>query len=256
MCRRHFVLASLVGSLLLGLGPLVGCAQQPDAGTDSPFAATPLDSLDAEKDVPYVITPQRVVERMLAVADVSEDDVVYDLGSGDGRFVITAAQQFGAEGVGVELDPQLVEQARTAARLAGVTDQVEFRRGDLFETDLSTATVVTLYLEPDLNLRLRPNLLLQLDPGDRVVSHDFGMGDWAPDRTETIGESTIHLWTIPGQVPDTLTQKYVSTHRGSSLSRSVAPPGALSAPHHRHDRSVNPRQKQPVGRHVRLNTGI
>ena len=207
MQQPRFVLSLLVGGIaLVVLTPLVGCAQQQDADSSAPFAATPLDSLNAEKDVPYVTTPQRVVERMLELADVSENDVVYDLGSGDGRFVITAAQQFGARGVGVEIDPQLVRQARSQARLAGVTDRVAFRQGDLFETDLREATVVTLYLEPDLNLRLRPKLLLQLDPGDRVVSHDFDMGAWTPDRTEKMGGSTIYLWTIPKQIPAPLAQ--------------------------------------------------
>lgn len=192
--------APVVHGLLFLLAPLVGCAQQPDQPSRTPT----LDSVAAEKDVPYVTTPQRVVERMLELADVSDDDVVYDLGSGDGRFVITAAQQFGARAVGVEIDSQLVETARSRARLAGVMDRVEFRRGNLFDTDLSDATVVTLYLEPDLNLRLRPKLLLQLDPGDRVVSHEFDMGAWTPDRTETMNGSSIYLWTIPDQMPETM----------------------------------------------------
>jgi SAM-dependent methyltransferase len=196
--QRSSVLALFFGGVLLvGLGPLPGCAQDRDgAAADSA----------ASKDVPYVTTPQRVVERMLAMADVSADDVVYDLGSGDGRFVITAAQQFGARGVGVEIDPQLVEQARAQARLAGVADRVTFRRGNLFDVDLREATVVTLYLEPDLNLRLRPRLLLQLDPGDRVVSHDFGMGAWTPDRVEKMDGSTLYLWTVPSRLPDSLSR--------------------------------------------------
>ena len=202
MPRPLLALGLWVSALCL---PWIGCAQQPDDPTAS--SAAPLDSVAANKEVPYVTTPQRVVERMLAVADVSEDDVVYDLGSGDGRFVITAAQQFGARGVGVEIDPDLVREARSKARLAGVADRVEFRQGDLFETDLREATVVTLYLEPDLNLRLRPKLLLQLDPGDRVVSHNFDMGAWTPDRTETMGNSTLYLWTIPDRIPDSLTQR-------------------------------------------------
>jgi 23S rRNA G2445 N2-methylase RlmL len=120
--------------------------------------------------------------------------------------VITAAQQFGARGVGIEIDPELVREARSQARLAGVADRVTFRQGNLFEVDLHEATVVTLYLEPDLNLRLRPKLLLQLDPGDRVVSHQFDMGTWTPDRTESMGRSTVYLWTIPDALPDTLAQ--------------------------------------------------
>lgn len=207
MQQRWFELSLLAGGLAVAiLSPLAGCAQQSDTGSTAPSSTSSLDSVEAGKDVPYVTTPQRVVERMLALAGVSEDDVVYDLGSGDGRFVITAAQQFGARAVGVEIDSQLVRRARAQARLAGVADRVEFRRGDLFETDLHAATVVMLYLEPELNLRLRPKLLLQLDPGDRVVSHDFDMGAWTPDRVEKIGDSTIYLWTVPDQVPDTLAQ--------------------------------------------------
>jgi SAM-dependent methyltransferase len=198
---RSFVFALLIGGgLLAALVPLTGCAQEQDR------PSVPIDTSDttAAKDVPYVTTPQRVVERMLEMADVSEDDVVYDLGSGDGRFVITAAQQFGARGVGVEIDPDLVREARSQARLAGVSDRVEFRQGNLFDVDLHEATVVTLYLEPDLNMKLRPTLLLQLDPGDRVVSHDFGMGSWTPDRIEKMDGSTLYLWSIPEKLPDSL----------------------------------------------------
>ena len=201
---RSFLLAFLLGvGLLVGLGPLPGCAQDRGGASRTGPSAPPADSAQS-KDVPYVTTPQQVVERMLAMADVSADDVVYDLGSGDGRFVITAAQQFGARGVGVEIDPELVREARAQARLAGVADRVTFRQGNLFDVALHEATVVTLYLEPDLNLRLRPTLLLQLDPGDRVVSHDFGMGSWTPDRVEKMNGSTLYLWTIPSQLPDSL----------------------------------------------------
>lgn len=193
-----------LGCALFGgaVAPLPGCAQHSDAPTPS----TSSDSIASEKDVPYVTTPQRVVERMLEMADVSEEDVVYDLGSGDGRFVITAAQQFGARAVGVELDPELVRQARSQARLAGVSDRVTFRQGDLFDVELDEASVVTLYLEPELNLRLRSKLLLQLDPGDRVVSHDFGMGAWTPEQVEKMEGSILYLWTIPEVVPDSLAQ--------------------------------------------------
>lgn len=190
------------GPVFSTLAPTAGCAQKPDTGPRT-NEAVPFDSIGT-KDVPYVATPQRVVERMLQLGEVSADDVVYDLGSGDGRFVITAAQQYGARGVGVEIDPQLVDQARANARLSGVTDRVEFRKQDLFEADLQDASVVVLYLEPELNLRLRPELLLQLDPGDRVVSHDFDMGTWTPDRVEKMEGSTLYRWTIPPQLPDSL----------------------------------------------------
>ena len=201
--RSRYKLLLAWGVLVVIITPLAGCAQ--DQGSARTAPSSTVDT-SISKDVPYVTTPQRVVERMLEMADVSQDDVVYDLGSGDGRFVITAAQQFGARGVGVEIDPQLVQQARSQARLAGVTDRVEFRQGNLFDVDLHDASVVTLYLEPDLNLRLRPKLLLQLDPGDRVVSHDFDMGSWTPDRVEKIGGSTIYLWTVPQTIPDSLAQ--------------------------------------------------
>ena len=183
-----------------------GCLQQPD--TDSAASATkPLDSIEVEKEAPYITTPQWVVERMLEMADVDEDDVVYDLGSGDGRFVITAARQFGARGVGIEINPRLLRRARTNAQLAGVADQVTFRQDDLYKADLREATVVTVYLDKKLNVRLRPRLLRQLDPGDRVVSHNYGMGAWTPDRVEQTGDRKIFLWTVPAQPPDSLLQQ-------------------------------------------------
>jgi predicted RNA methylase len=132
---------------------------------------------------------------------VTERDTVYDLGSGDGRIAIMAAREFGARAVGVEIVPKLVDEARRKAREAGVADRVTFRQGDLFEADLSGATVVTLYLLPDVNRRLRPRLLEQLDPGDRVVSHDFHMGEWIPDRTIETGDHTIYRWTVPQEIP-------------------------------------------------------
>jgi protein-L-isoaspartate O-methyltransferase len=189
---------ALVGTLLLlAAGPPAATAQLP--GT-SPTADT------TDKDVPYVPTAPSVVTRMLEVADVSETDVVYDLGSGDGRIPIAAAEQFGARAFGVEIDSGLVAKARAGAREAGVEDLVTFRRGDLFNVDLHDATVVTLYLWPEINVRLRPKLLRQLDPGDRIVSHDFRMGDWEPDRVVdagqgNTGEETIYLWVVPEEVP-------------------------------------------------------
>lgn len=202
MLRRPATSTVIYGLLLGLIAVLLGCGENQKRGSSSASN----DSVAVEKDVPYVSTPQRVVERMLQMADVSADDVVYDLGSGDGRFVITAAQQFGARAVGIEIDPRLIEEARAQARFAGVTNQVEFRRQNLFETNLTDATVVTLYLEPELNIRLRPKLFRQLAPGSRVVSHDFDMGAWTPDRKATVGNSTVYLWTIPKQVPESLTE--------------------------------------------------
>jgi ubiquinone/menaquinone biosynthesis C-methylase UbiE len=152
-------------------------------------------------EVPYVQTPTEVVTQMLRLAGVGGNDVVYDLGSGDGRLVVTAARDFGARGVGIEIDPQLVAQSAESARRAGVGDRATFRAGDLFDTDLSDATVVTLYLSPELNLRLRPKLLRELRPGARIVSHDFDMGDWPPSQTIRVASrdrlSNVFLWIVP-----------------------------------------------------------
>lgn len=153
----------------------------------------------AEPDVLYVPTPQPVVEAMLELAGVKTGDVVYDLGSGDGRIVITAAKKYGARGVGVEIDPALVKTATEAAAVAGVSDRVRFVAGDMFSADVREATVVTLYLLQSLNERLRPKLVRELNPGARVVSHVFNMGpEWPPEQTSQIGPSRIFLWTIPG----------------------------------------------------------
>ena len=155
---------------------------------------------------PYVATPQEVVDRMLEMAEVRPTDVVYDLGSGDGRIVITAAKKYGARGVGFELDEKLVRRAQDHARRAGVTRLVEFRQQDVMSVDLSPATVVTLYLLQDANLRLRPIILSQLPLGARVVSHKFHMGDWRPDRTEKVQATsgdvhTLYLWRIASRLP-------------------------------------------------------
>lgn len=148
-------------------------------------------------DVPFVPTPQPVVERMLEIAKVGKNDVVYDLGSGDGRMVITAAKKYGARGVGIDLDPQRVAEAKANAKKAGVQNKVSFRVGDLFKTDLSEASVVTLYLLNSVNRELRPQLWKQLKVGTRVVSHSFDMGDeWPPEKTETVDGSDIYYWTI------------------------------------------------------------
>ncbi|MDQ3270424.1 MAG: SAM-dependent methyltransferase [Pseudomonadota bacterium] len=151
-------------------------------------------------DVVYVPTPSKVVDAMLEAADVGPDDVLYDLGSGDGRIPITAAQRWGTRGVGVDIDPRRVGDAGSGARRAGVTDKVTFIEGDLFETELSDAPVITLYLLPSLNLRLRPTLL-EPEPGTRIVSHAFDMGDWKPEQTMEVDEATVYRWTVPEKVP-------------------------------------------------------
>lgn len=159
-------------------------------------------------DVPYVPTPPEVVDEMLRLGDPAPGDTLYDLGSGDGRIVIAAARRWGTTGVGVELDSGRVATAREKAAEAGVDGQVRFVRGDLFEADLRPADVVTLYLFPEVNLDLRPKLFEQLDPGDRVVSHDFDMGAWSADSVVRVatpdgGTSTVYLWVMPADVEGT-----------------------------------------------------
>ena len=151
-------------------------------------------------DVVYVPTPPKVVDAMLKAAGVGPDDVLYDLGSGDGRIPVTAAKRWGTRGVGIDIDPQRIREANRNAQQAGVTDKVRFIEGDLFEADLSEATVITLYLLPNLNLRLRPTLL-ELEPGTRIVSHAFDMGDWKPEQTIDVDGATVYRWTVPETVP-------------------------------------------------------
>jgi SAM-dependent methyltransferase len=158
-------------------------------------------------DVEYVPTPHNVVAEMLRLANVTKDDVLYDLGSGDGRVVIAAAKRYGARGVGIDIDPVRIRESRENARKAGVAKRVKFLEQDLFETDVREATVVTLYLLPKLNLQLRPKLLHDLKPGTRVVSHDFDMDDWHPDQVVkvpgTTYEHTVYYWVIPADVAGT-----------------------------------------------------
>jgi tRNA G37 N-methylase Trm5 len=149
-------------------------------------------------DVIFVPTPQNVVEAMLKMADVKAGDILYDLGSGDGRIPITAVQKFGvARATGIDIDPQRIKEANENAQKAGVTDKVKFLNQDLFTSDFKDATVITLYLLDSLNEKLRPKLLAELRPGTRIVSHAFRMGDWQPEKTETIDGRTIYFWTIP-----------------------------------------------------------
>jgi len=149
-------------------------------------------------DIHYVPTPNDVVAAMLAIADVGPSDVVYDLGSGDGRIVIAAAKR-GARGVGIELDPSLVAEANKNARRAGVADRVSFVEGDIFKTDVSPATVVTLYLLSSINERLRPKLLRELKPGARIVSHRFRMGTWEPEKSQKVSGKDVWLWRVPSR---------------------------------------------------------
>jgi SAM-dependent methyltransferase len=180
----------------------------------STVAQQALKPLEKKPEVPYVPTPDKVVAEMLKVAKVGKDDILYDLGSGDGRIVISAAKEFGTRGVGVDIDPARIKEARENAVQAGVADKVKFIQQDLFDTDIHEATVVTLYLLPELNRRLRPKLLSDLKPGTRVVSHNHDMGDWKPLKTlkvrvpheyiisKTLNvlvpfQHTIYYWVVP-----------------------------------------------------------
>jgi hypothetical protein len=189
--RAVAVAARLCGVFLVG-GLLAGTACAQDYG-----------------DTPYVPTPQNVVDRMLEVAKVGSKDYVIDLGSGDGRMIITAAKKLGARGFGVDLDTQLVKRANALAAKAGVADRAKFYARDLYQTDISPATVVTIYLLPEVNLMVRPKLLATLKPGTRIVSHDYDMGEWPPDLALTLDapdkpvgrdrKSKVFYWVVPAK---------------------------------------------------------
>jgi ribosomal protein L11 methylase PrmA len=183
MIRKCLVLATAL--LVVGLTQIFPAAQTRPALRDP--------------DVIFVPTPQSVVDAMLRLAKVTKDDVVYDLGCGDGRIVITAARQFGARGVGIDIDPQRIKESTANAVVAGVTDRVMFRQADIFadSTNLSDATVVTLYLLPSLNVKLLPKLRRELKPGTRIVSNSFDMGEWQAEQTMEVDGRTIYFWTIP-----------------------------------------------------------
>jgi hypothetical protein len=187
------------------------------------FAAWSAAALAQEPRVPYVPTPQDVVEKMLQMARVTASDYLIDLGSGDGRIVVTAAKKHGARGFGVDINPERVSEALANAQKNGVTDKAAFYQRDLFQTELSDATVISMYLLPRVNLELRPKLL-DLKPGTRIVSHDFSMGDWKPDAYERVysrekytgagGESEIYFWLVPAKVAGEWRWELASGGRG------------------------------------------
>ena len=183
----RFARALVFLTLILSLTPLAGFAQQ--AGTLR------------EPDVIYVPTPEQVVDAMLKLANVHKGDVVYDMGCGDGRMVVRAAKQYGVRGVGIDINPERIAEARDNAKQNGVTNLVTFRNEDLFEADIKEASVVTLYLLTSLNIKLRPKLWRDLKPGTRIVSHAFDMGDWAPEKKMEVDGRTIYLWTVPAKPP-------------------------------------------------------
>jgi hypothetical protein len=195
-CTRKSLVAAAAAALVLFAAPVLA---QP-AATPAPTQAAPAAPQTAPEprrpDVIFVPTPQEVVDEMLKLAKVGPKDVLYDLGSGDGRIPITAAKRYGTRGTGVDIDPERIKEANENLQKAGVGDKVKFIQGDLFEMDFSDATVVTLYLLPALNLKLRPKLL-QLRPGTRIVSHAFDMGDWKPEKVVNIGGRQIFYWRVP-----------------------------------------------------------
>ena len=197
------IAASLAAAALAGCSPnsQTGRTSAPNATTQPPANVAQVRPAENPLDVPYVPTPDAVVEHMLKVAKVNSGDLLYDLGSGDGRIVVTAAKRYGARGVGYDLNPKRIDESNENARKAGVADRVRFAEQDLFEADLTGATVVTLYLLPDVNLKLRPKLLKDLAPGTRVVSHNYGMGDWEPISVDEIDvdgvKHFVYYWTVP-----------------------------------------------------------
>ena len=181
----------LCGIILAASTAEIGCSEQPTSATSSL----------REPDVHYEPTSPDVVQVMFRLANVKSGEVVYDLGCGDGRIVITAVREFGARGVCVDIDPQRIAESRENARAAGVTENIRFLNQDLFEADVSEASVVMLFLSPELNLKLRPKLLRELKPGARIVSHWHDMGDWKPQKVVRVRSSgrerSVYLWTIP-----------------------------------------------------------
>jgi len=172
-------------------------------------------------DVHYEPTPQLIVEDLLKMAEVNRNDIVYDLGCGDGRFVITAAKKYGARGVGIDIDPERIKESNRNARIAGVMDQVKFIKADLFETDIREANVVALYLLPDLNMQLRPKLLTDLKPGSRVVSYEFDMYDWQPDKMGRLGRNRYYFWVVPTEVAGKWRWNFPATKGGEQFFLSL-----------------------------------
>ena len=195
-------LATAITSLALHAGPANAQAQsaKPHSAQAQPDQTRPAQAKTRPPlDVPYIKTPDSVVQRMLELGQVGPDDYLIDLGSGDGRIPIAAALKHGTRGLGVDLDPERTREARAAADAAGVSEKLEFRTENLFDTDLSKATVITMYLFPEINLRLRPEYLA-LKPGTRIVSHAFHMDEWTPDQFEVVEGRDVFLWTVPAQI--------------------------------------------------------
>lgn len=192
---RYFATATLLATTLSVAAQTT--TPQPQSRSTAPAARAPAKELRSP-DVVYVPTPYDVVEAMLNVAKVSQDDVMYDLGSGDGRIPITAAQKFGVQrATGIDINPERVKEAEANRKKAGVGNRVRFVNADLFESDFSDATVITLYLLPELNVKLLPKLLRETKPGTRIVSHAFRMGSWQPEQQLSVGGRNVFIWRIP-----------------------------------------------------------
>ena len=231
-----FTLAPIAALLVLATSPLA--VAQPASPASPSSASTPAIG-QVSKDSVWVPTPERLIRRLLQLADVTADDVVLDLGSGDGRVPIHAAKHFGARAIGVELEENLIRVSNEAARASGVADRVRFLRQDLFDTDLSQATVITLYISPGVMTRLKPRLLA-LKPGTRIVSHQFTLDDWEPDESIRSDGRMGYLWVVPGNAAGTwtldgagdrltidITQQYQAlTMRGERAGKPVAVIGA------------------------------
>lgn len=198
--RRFSRFALRAAAWLAAAALCPACAGPGASGEAAPPAAAAARPARAP-DVRFVPSSRRVVREMLRLAGVGPGDLVYDLGSGDGRIPIIAAAEFGARGVGIDIDPRRIREAEANARAAGVAGRVRFLNEDLFEADFRDATVVTLFLSPDVNLRLRPRLLNELAPGTRVVSYWHDMGDWAPQRSVRMTRARIYLWHVPPRAP-------------------------------------------------------
>jgi SAM-dependent methyltransferase len=206
---QRAITAIAIGGSLIPIGRMLTLKHQPAIAEAQAPATTPPQTPLRKPDVIFVPTPPEVVDRMLTIASVNKNDILYDLGSGDGRIPITAVRQYGVQrAVGIDINPKRILDANARAKRAGITDRVQFLNQDLFESNFREATVVTLYLLPKLNVKLRPQLLTQLKPGSRVVSHNFDMGEWQPERTEQIdvnGQNhTVYLWTVPTNPPANL----------------------------------------------------
>lgn len=219
--RRFFRALWFGAGILLAVTLLYFLLLRPDPAPQVRPAAdfNPADFVRgrATLDAPYVVSDYAVVDAMLAMAGVRPDDYVVDLGSGDGRILIAAARSHGARGLGVDIDPARIRDATANARAAGVAHRVTFRRQNLFETPLGEADVLTLYLTQEVNLRLRPRILAQMQPGTRVVSHDFDMGDWRYDERQRVGTATIYMWIVPARAAGT----YVLSADGRSATLTL-----------------------------------